>query len=86
MPVTDNSGVLFSGTAAGRFLRVWTTVTPLNTTQTRQKRSLWLEVAALTFSGRKTCSKSAVGVAVVETGQGRRNLPAAVPSEIRPQN
>ena len=59
--LTVNSGTRFSGTAAGRILHVWTTVAPLNTTQTRQTRSLWLEVAARTFSGRKTCLKWAVG-------------------------
>ena len=59
--LTANSGVRFSKSSVGRILRVWTTAKPLNTTQTRQKRSLWLEVAARTFSGRKTCLKWAVG-------------------------
>ena len=59
--LTTNFCTRFSGTAAGKILHVWTTVAPLNTTQTHQKRSLWLEVAARTFSGRKTCLKWAVG-------------------------
>ena len=50
--ITVNSASRFSGSGTDRILHVWSSVTPLNTTQTRWKRSLRLEVAALTFSER----------------------------------